>query len=90
MYQKGYWTSIRVYKSITCTQIIIIIIIFTRNSRDIVEFGLPEMLLQPPFGLLTICFLFHSLRLSNICEGQTAVVPLFLGAHRTDHVSAYI
>lgn len=43
------------------------------------------MLQQSPSGLLTICFIFHSLRLSNICQGQTAVVPLFLGAHRTDH-----
>lgn len=66
------------------------IIIITIHSGDIVEFGLPEMLQQSPSSLLTICFLFHSLRLGNICEGQTAVVPLFLGAHCTDHVSVYI
>lgn len=69
---------------------IIIILIITIHSRDIVDFGLPEMLQQLPSSLLTICFLFHSLRLCNICEGQTAVVPLFLGAHHTDHVSVHI
>lgn len=68
----------------------IIILIITIHSRDIIDFGLPKMLQQLPSSLLTICFLFHSLRLSNICEGQTAMVPLFLGAHHTNHVSVYI
>lgn len=62
----------------------------TIHSRDIIEFGLPEMLLQPPSGLLKICSLFLSQRLRNICEGQTVVVSLLLRADYTNHTSVYL
>lgn len=62
----------------------------TINSREVVEFGFPQQLLQLPSGLPQIYFLFLLQSLSNICQGQTVVMSLLLGADYTNHVSVHL
>lgn len=62
----------------------------TIDSADVIELGFPEQLLQLSSGRLQISFLLFLKSLSNICQGQTAVMSLLLRADYTNRGSVYL